>query len=165
MAAGGEGAGVEGLLARHGLELLGVAHTAFAFSPPDAPHLAVKVGLDPDDGWPAWAVWARQNPSPHLPRVASLDWIVTGGRRRLFVAAVERLYPSLVGRRWIKACPGGKRDPLALAAHVAPSHPSVAALLRAAAAAFPAGRWDMGGPNWLERQDGTLVLNDPLSRA
>ena len=158
-------ASIEALLARHDLTLLGAAHTAFAFAPPDDRRLAIKVGLDPEDGWPAWATWCQGNPGPHVPRVGELAWFSAGGRPRLFLAAVERLHPTLVGSRWIRACPAGKRDPLALADHVEAIHPGVAALLRAAAQAFPAGRWDMGGPNWLERDDGTLVLNDPLSRA
>ena len=156
---------VEALLARHGLDLLGVAHTAMVFCPPDDPQLAVKVGFDADDGWPAWAAWCQANPGPHVPLIASCEWIVVGGRRRMFVAAVERLYPTIIGSRWIKACPAGKRDPLVLAAHVEAEHPGVARLLRAARDAFPSGRWDLGSGNWLERETGEIVMTDPLSRA
>ena len=43
------------------------------------------------------------------------------------------------------------------------SSPGIAALLRAARRAFPAGTFDMGHANWMRRTDGTLVLTDPLS--
>ncbi len=157
-------ASIEELLARHDLQLLGVADTAFAFAPPDDRSLAIKIGFDPDDGWPAWAGWCSRNPGPHVPRIVACDWITVAGRPRLFVAAIERLYPTLVGSRWIKACPAGKRDPLRFADHVEGTHRSIAAMLRAAGAAFPGAHWDMGGPNWLEREHGTIVLNDPISR-
>ncbi len=53
--------------------------------------------------------------------------------------------------------------PCALAAYLESREPTIAALLRAARRAFPAGTFDMGHANWMARADGTLVLQDPLS--
>lgn len=158
-------ASLEALFAQHDIALLGFADTAFVFARPGEPEQVVKVGIDVGDGWPAWAVWCGAQASPHVPRVHSLTWIKDGqGRPQLFVGLMERLQPSTALRTLIKADWSLKREPRRLADTIEADRPSVAALLRAAAAAFPGAVWDMTPSNWMERADGTLVLTDPISR-
>ncbi len=84
------------------------------------------------------------------------------GRAVGFVGLVERLRPTMVATRWLKADRWLKREPMQLARLVEAEHPGIAAMLRRAAAAFPDARWDAGPSNWMEREDGTLILTDPL---
>ena len=157
---------LEDLFAQHGLDLLGHADTAFVFARPESPDLVVKVGVDVADGWPAWAVWCATQASPHLPRIRSCSWVHDpAGRPVLFVGVLERLRPTSTAKHWLRQDLAFKRDPLALAERLEAERPSIAAMLRAACAAFPQGHWDMGAANWMERADGTLVLTDPLSIA
>lgn len=143
-------------------ELLGYGDAAMALGA--GPRWVLKVGYDGRDGWPAWARWCRQCASPHVPRIGALVELEHAGETIAFLALVERLQPTRVAAGWIGADRLLKRDPLRLAALIDHDHPSVAALLRAAARAFPNARWDAAPSNWMARPDGTLVLNDPLSR-
>ncbi len=152
------------LLARRGSAYLGAGDFSVAFADPLCAATAIKIGHSLSDGWPAWAAFAVDRPGPHVPRVHSLRWIWSrSGAPLFYVAEVERLDPAEEPRTWLRECPDGKRDPIALATHIADRHPAVAELLIAARAAFPAGTFDMGPANWLRRPDNTLVLNDPLS--
>lgn len=159
-------ASIEDLLASTGATVLGVGGAAFAYQIPQIPERAVKVGVDLDDGWPAWAAWCRQRRCPHVPRVDSFQWVLDhAGRRLLYVAVTEALYPSEWAREFLRPDKSLKKRPLDFAARVRASHPAVASMLEAAAAAFPGAVWDMHRANWLERPDGTVVLNDPLAHA
>ena len=163
-------ASLEALFAQHRLNLLGFADTAFVFSRPERPDQVVKVGIDVEDGWPAWAAWSRTYPSPHVPVIHSCTWVHDGaGRPQLFIGLMERLHKTAVARPWIRPDGGSvnsaiKRDPFALADLVEAEHPSIAAMLRAAGKAHPTAHWDMTPSNWMARADGTLVLTDPWSR-
>lgn len=149
--------------ARAGKELLGCGDAALVWAR-TSDDWVIKVGYDGADAWPEWVVWCRVNPGPHVPLVHACQLFEHAGRREAFVAAVERLQPTLVAARWLKDDRDLKRDPMRLAGHVEAEHPTVAALLRSAAAAFPAARWDMAPSNWMERASGDLVLMDPISR-
>ncbi|MCW6508198.1 hypothetical protein [Lichenifustis flavocetrariae] len=131
---------------------------------PDDPW-AVKVGFDGEDGWPAWAAWCSAHPGLHVPVVHSCQLFAHAGHYEGFVAIVERLWPTDLARPWLADGHGLKREPLRLADLVSANHPGVAAMLRAAAEAFPTGRWDMAPSNWMRRADGVPVLMDPLTRA
>ena len=153
---------LERRLAAAGRPLLGCGDAALVVG--CGPRWALKLGFDGDDAWPAWARWCRANPSPHVPVIAALQVLEHEGRQVAFLAIVERLHPTLVAARWLKGDRMMKRDPLRIAAIAEPTHPGVAALLRAASVAFPNARWDAAPSNWMERDDGTLVLTDPLTR-
>lgn len=151
-------------LARLGLELLGHGDAALVWGDPAEPFV-VKAGWDGADGWPAWAAWCMAHPGLHLPVVHACHVIAHDGRRVGFVGVVERLWPSPVPAGWLTGDRHLKRDPLRLADLIAPERPSVAAMLRAAAAAFPGALFDMAPTNWMRRAGGMLVLTDPLSWA
>lgn len=156
---------LEQLFAQHSLDLLGFADTAFVFARPERPDQVVKVGIDVEDGWPAWAAWSRTCRSPHVPVIHSCTWVHDGaGRPQLFVGLMERLHRSTVLRALIKADWSLKRDPPRLADAIEAEHPTVAAMVREAGRAFPTARWDMTPSNWMERASGELVLTDPISR-
>ena len=144
--------------------LLGAGGFSIVVADPDCPHTAIKVGPSLSDPWPAWAEFALLNPGPHVPAVHSLRWLWSrSGTPLFYVAEMERLVRSDVARAWLADCPEGRRMPCALAAYLDGREPAIAALLRAARRAFPAGTFDMGPDNWMARADGTVVLNDPLS--
>lgn len=152
-------------LAARGSQLLGAGGFSAVVADPGDPASAIKIGLSTHDGWPVWARWSRENPDPHVPAVHSLRWLRSrAGLRLFFVAEMERLEPADEPRAWMRDAPHRKRDPLALAAFLEREHPAIAALLRQARAAFPAGTFDMGVRNWMVRPStGDLVLTDPLS--
>ncbi len=152
------------LLTLHGLVPLGAGDAAFVFLNPASPLTVVKVGLDMNDGWPAWAAWCRDHPSPHVPRIEAFTWLSDGaGQRRLYASVVERLWPFPEAREWLAPDRLLKRDPSSLSSLIRPRHPGVAAMLLEAESAFPGVRWDMAPSNWLRREDGTVVLMDPLA--
>ena len=152
------------ILAGRGSALLGAGGFSVVVADPECPRTAIKIGPSLSDAWPAWAAFALDNPGPHVPVVHSLRWIWSrSGAPLFYVAEVERLQPTDAARAWLADCPEGRRMPCALAAYLDDTHPGIAALLRAARRAFPAGTFDMGPDNWMERDDGTLVLTDPLS--
>ena len=152
------------LLARRGSAFLGAGDFSVVVADPECPRTAIKIGHSLSDGWPAWAAWAVDHPGPHVPVVHALRWIWSrSGAPLMYVAELERLAPAAEPRAWLAACPEGKRMPCALASYLDERHPPIAAMLRAARRAFPAGTFDMGVANWMARPDGTLVLTDPLS--
>lgn len=151
-------------LARLGKELLGHGDAALVWGRPDEPFV-IKVGYDGADGWPAWAAWCMKHLGPHLPVIHACHVLEHDGERQGFVGVIERLWPTDVPTGWLATDRGLKRDPLRLAAMIADAHPSVAAMLHDAAAAFPAGLWDMAPSNWMVRDSGEIVLTDPLERA
>ncbi len=152
------------ILAGRGSALLGAGGFSIVVADPECPRTAIKIGPSLSDAWPAWAAFALEHPGPHVPVVHSLRWIWSrSGAPLFYVAEVERLEPTDVARAWLADCPEGKRMPCALASYLDTREPAIAALLRAARRAFPAGTFDMGHANWMQRPDGTLVLQDPLS--
>ena len=152
------------ILAGRGSALLGAGGFSIVVADPDDARTAIKIGPSPADAWPAWAEFAWLNPGPHVPVVHSLRWIWSrSGVPLFYVAELERLQPTDAARAWLADCPEGKRMPCALASYLDEREPAIAALLRAARRAFPAGTFDMGHANWMRRPDGTLVLQDPLS--
>ena len=152
------------ILAGRGSALLGAGGFSVVVADPECPRTAIKIGPSLSDAWPAWAAFAIEHPGPHVPVVHSLRWIWSrSGAPLFYVAEVERLQPTDAARLWLADCPGGKHMPCALAAYLESREPAIAALLRAARRAFPAGTFDMGHANWMARLDGTLVLQDPLS--
>ena len=159
-----QGSDLDRRLARIGKRLLGCGDAALVLGSAMDPWV-VKVGFDGADGWPAWARWCQAHPSPHVPCIYALHVLEHEGRPETFVAIVERLRKSTFGEGWLRHDRKLKRDPLRLAGTIAGDHPPIAAMLLRAASAFPGASWDMAPSNWMERQDGTVVLNDPLSRA
>ncbi len=152
------------ILAGRGSALLGAGGFSIVVADPECPRTAIKIGPSLSDAWPAWAAFALEHPGPHVPVVHSLRWIWSrSGAPLFYVAEVERLEPTDAARAWLADCPEGKRMPCALASYLDTREPAIAALLRAARRAFPAGTFDMGHANWMQRPDGTLVLQDPLS--
>ncbi len=154
---------LEQRIAQAGREVLGFGDAGLVLGA--GPRLVVKFGYDGADGWPAWARWCQDQRSPHVPVVHAVHVVEHEGRPVAFVGIMERLQPTLFAARWLKADRSLKYDPFRFADLVEATHPSVAAMLRAAAAAFPNARWDATPSNWREREDGTVVLNDPISRA
>ena len=152
------------ILAGRGSALLGAGGFSLVVADPECPRTAIKLGPSLSDAWPAWAAFALDHGGPHVPVVHSLRWIWSrSGAPLFYVAEMERLEATDAARAWLADCPEGKRMPCALAARLDVEQPGIAALLRAARRAFPAGTFDMGHANWMRRTDGTLVLTDPLS--
>lgn len=85
-------------LKRHGFARIGegcwsgAEHATAVLAKPEA-DAVVKVGFVPDyDPWPAYAEWSIRNPGPFTVPVRSIRW---HGRRRFYVATMDRLYDPL----------------------------------------------------------------------
>jgi hypothetical protein len=75
-------------LERRGFVRIGGGYFSEVYAKPGSRRVIKVCQGKADDGWLAYAVWCRSNPSPFAPTVHRIKW---HGDRTFFVAVIERL--------------------------------------------------------------------------
>lgn len=123
-----------------GFKVLGAGFYGFVVAGPAGSEFVVKVCIDSNDGYPMYAKWAKANPMPGIIPV----WIAERITDTCFVAVLPRL-------KDMEDC-NQKYQPYAVAAREA-----VFDALEGFA------NEDLHDGNWLQCEDGTIVISDPFS--
>ncbi len=127
-------------LAAAGFKVLGAGFYGFVVEGPAGSEFVVKVCIDSNDGYPMYAKWAKANPMPGIIPV----WIAERITDTCFVAVLPRL-------KDMEDC-NQKYQPYAVAAREA---------VFDALGGF--ANEDLHNGNWLQCEDGTIVISDPFS--
>jgi len=123
-----------------GFSVLGAGFYGFVIAGPADTEFVVKVCIDANDGYPMYAKWAKANPMPGIIPV----WLAERITDKCFVAVLPRLKDMEDYNQ--------KYQPYAVAAREA-----VFEALEGFA------NEDLHDGNWLQCEDGTIVISDPFA--